>query len=86
MAKDQGDGRNPCKLNEGTVVTRLQGLLSRSHDFFFGPWPLSEDADVQLIWEQLLSLAVLHIYMENLKRGRNFHFYLRTVHPRGGVT
>jgi hypothetical protein len=30
------------------MATDLQGLLSGSHDFFLGPWPLSQDLDVLL--------------------------------------
>jgi hypothetical protein len=34
--------------------------------------------------ELFLRYAVLHIFLQNCKRGRNYHFYFRTVHPRGG--
>jgi hypothetical protein len=63
------------------------GVIEWVRGLFFwggGPWPLSRVADVQLTWLLFLRLAVLHIFLSNLKRGRNYHFYLQTVHPRGG--
>jgi hypothetical protein len=51
-----------------------------SHDsYFFGPWPLSQDSDVKFTWELFLRLAVLHIFLYNLKRGRNNHCHLQTA-------
>jgi hypothetical protein len=45
--------------DKGNIAT-VQGLLTRFQDLsYFGPWPLSQDADVSFTWKHFLHLAVL---------------------------
>jgi hypothetical protein len=67
----------PCR-----PILLIQGVLTGSHDF--GWRTLSRVPLSQFIRELFLHLAVLLIFLQNSKQGQNYHFYFRTIHPRGG--
>jgi hypothetical protein len=63
---------------------QVQGWLSGSTFFFNFHGHYLKMQKIQLTWKLFLRLAVLYIFLLKLKRGWNYYFYFRTVHPRGG--
>jgi hypothetical protein len=56
----------------------VQGVLTRSHHF--GPWPLSQDTDVQSTKKLILCLAVVQIFSRSFKQVETIIFiFIRSI-------